>query len=170
MPAKDKYSLLHEDEDEDPQPSSSSSTSTSKQQENKTTTTNTNTLKKSQTHSPSPDLRKSIGIIVETSPGVMPPLNLDPTSIAAALPPVVEEVPPPIQAVQVKAMKSKAVAQIQDLLSKRRKKNKKNWKQNAILIAVVLSALAGALFTLVGMLFYFNLNSFINLQWHFSFF
>lgn len=144
MPAKEKYSLL-EDEDD---PSSKTPTTT--------TTTTTNPLKKSQTQ----DLRKSIGIIVETSPGIppiMPSLNLDPATVLTA--PAITEVPQPIQAVQVKAMKSKAVEQVQDLLKKRRKKNKKNWKQNAVLIAVVLAALAGVLFTLVGVIFHVRFTS-----------
>lgn len=147
MPAKEKYSLLDEDDDES---GSTMLPSSSAKQASEATK-----QRKSQTNSPvqhkqSPSL-KSIGIIVEETPGVpqilpLPPLSLDP----AAPPTPAVEVPPPIQAVQVKAMKSKAVEQIQALLLKRRKKNKKNWKQNALLIAAVLSALAGVLFTIVG--------------------
>ena len=90
---------------------------------------------------------RDIGIIVEAGPSGInadaPPLVLDPPTVPAS-----------IQAVQIKAMKSKAVEQIQAMLRKRRTKNKEDWKKNMQFVVVIVLALVGLLFTTIGKLIF----------------
>lgn len=88
------------------------------------------------------DLSKKIGIVVDNGTNNItdvPPLALDPRPL-----------PAPIQQLELKAMKSKAVEQIQTMLQKRRKKNKNNWKKRWLFIIIILLSILGSISIAAG--------------------